>query len=57
MRWFWMKRKTPPEVVEAQHRLESIEHDDVIISQLERRSERVMREDNLAPYIMRVLGL
>lgn len=43
--------------MEARERLEAIEADDVKVRNLEVRTQRIMRENNLAPMIMRALRL
>jgi len=55
--WTWWRRGEPPNVQTARERLESAEADDERIASLERRTERIRRENNLAPWIMKSLGI
>lgn len=56
-RWPWMKRGDSPGVVEARERLEAAERDDDRIDLLVAKTQRILRENNLAPQIMRALGV
>ena len=57
--WWPMKRqrKEPRKVVEARERLEAITRDDDRVELLEARTKRMLHENNLAPFIMRALGI
>ena len=60
--WKWWpmarrSRKDSPKVIEAQERLEAIERDDIRVNLLAARTQRILRENNLAPVIMRALGI
>lgn len=46
-----------PEVQAARERLAAIERDDQRVDELQRRTFRIMRENNLAPTIMRALRI
>lgn len=58
-RWWPMKRPRvePHKVVEARERLEAITRDDDRVRRLEIRTQRILRENNLAPFIMKALGI
>lgn len=42
---------------EARKRLEDIRRDDARVDSLEARTQRILRENNLAPVVMRALGI
>lgn len=42
---------------EARERLENAERDDARIEHLETRAQRIRRENHLAPWIMKALGM
>lgn len=50
-------REEAPGVAEARERLEAIERDDDRIELLEARTQRILRENNLAPFVMKALGI
>lgn len=56
MRWPWQAHQPSKATVEAEERLHAIEADDVKVADLERRMKRIIRENDLAPTIMRALG-
>lgn len=59
--WEWWPMKHPraesQEVIQARERLAAITRDDVRVASLEMRTQRILRENNLAPLIMRALGI
>lgn len=54
-RWPWQHIPSE-ETVQAQERLEEIRADDARVDALVRRQMKVIRENSLAPTIMRALG-
>jgi hypothetical protein len=57
MKWKWWTRPDREEIEEAQRRLEAVVEDDKKIAELEKRTKRILRENNFAPTIMRALGV
>jgi len=59
MRWKlpWSRPEPQQHAAEIVERLEAIEADDARVDKLQRRADRIMRENNLAPMIMRALGV
>lgn len=57
--WWPMRRprQEPQQVAEARERLEAIERDDVRVQRLEIRTQKILHENNLAPVIMKALGI
>ena len=57
--WPWGARHTEetPAVTQARDRLEAVSRDDVKVDAVMRRVDQVLRENNLAPYVMRALGV
>lgn len=54
----WRHQREPSQdVVEARERLEAIHRDDERVNRLERRTAKILRENNLAPSIMDALGV
>lgn len=53
----WRTRGPSTDVIEARERLEATNQDDARVDRLERRTARILREDNLAPTIMDALGV
>lgn len=53
----WRQRGPSQDVIEARERLEAIERDDERVARLERRTSKILRENNLAPSIMDALGM
>lgn len=53
----WRQRGPSQDVIEARQRLEAINRDDERVDRLERRTSRILRENNLAPSIMDALGV
>ncbi len=56
-KWWPWRRITPPAVEEAQSRLEHTAADDVRVDRVVERTNRLIRENNLAPYVMKALGI
>lgn len=57
MRWPWMRRYPRTELEEAQRHHDEVVADDERVDDLEKRTNRIIRENNLAPIVMRALGL
>lgn len=58
MKWWrmlWLRNGSSEDLEEAKRRLEAIEDDDVKVAALDRRVQRIRRENGLAPAIIRVL--
>jgi len=56
MKWPWRRDGQPSEeTIQARQRLERIRSDDVAVNQLAQRARRIMRENNLAPDIIKAL--
>jgi hypothetical protein len=53
----WRQREPSQDVLEARDRLEAVTRDDERVQHLERRTAKILREDNLAPTIMNALGV
>lgn len=53
----WRQRGPSQDVIEARERLEAIKRDDERVARLERRTSKILRENNLAPSIMDALGV
>lgn len=58
MRWFWKSADDhQSELQEMDERLNKIEEDDKKVQQLGARVEKILRENSLAPAIMRALRM
>lgn len=58
MRWPpWRKSEHLKKVAEAQERLEKVYEDDAKVNDLSRRAKKIVRENELAPSIMKALGV
>lgn len=44
-------------IKDARERLEAIQRDDARVESLEIRAQRILRENNLAPAVMKALGI
>lgn len=58
--WWWPMRRPrsePQKLTEARERLEAITRDDARVERLELRTQKILRENNLAPFVMRALGI
>jgi len=58
--WRWWRRRraaASAEVHAARQRLEATSRDDAQIDLVMGRVEQALRENNLAPYVMRALGI
>jgi hypothetical protein len=53
----WRSREPSRDVIEARERLAAITRDDDRVGRLEQRTQRILRENNLAPTIMDALGM
>ncbi len=56
MWWPWRHRESP-QVDEARQRLDDTVKDDAKVNDLQVRTQRLIRENNLAPYVMKALGI
>lgn len=54
MRW-WKKESQGTK--DAKERLESVRKDDEVVDSLARRAKKILKENNLAPDIMKALGM
>lgn len=52
-----MRKPESQEVAEARERLEAVERDDDKVDLLVAKAQRLMRENNFAPMVMRALGV
>ena len=58
MRWPpWRKSEHTEQIAQAQERLEKVYEDDAKVNDLSRRANKIVRENELAPAIMRALGV
>ncbi len=58
MRWrFWKGKEPSEEILQAKERLEQIRADDETVEDIVRRTQKIIRENNLGPDIMRALGV
>lgn len=53
----WWKDSEEEAKLEAAQRLEKVVADDERVARLTRRTQRIMRENNLAPDILKALGV
>jgi hypothetical protein len=57
MRWRWFWSKTPPQgLLDAHLKLQEVTRDDRVVNDLARRAEKLSKENNFAPAILRALG-
>lgn len=58
MRWWpWARRQPSPETLKAQEQLEAACRDDRKVADLTRRTARILKENNLAPAIIKALDI
>lgn len=54
---FWRRSSSHDELLQAKEKLESVKADDIRIDKLGKRVDKILDENNLAPAIMRALGV
>ena len=58
LRWLIrLPHKESDEVTDARERLKAVALDDLRVARLEARTQKILRENNLAPLIMRSFGI
>jgi hypothetical protein len=55
LRWPWPKKVPQEQIAEAERRLERVIRDDAEVAIIEKTTQKMLRENNLAPYVMRAL--
>jgi len=53
----WRKSEHSEEIARAQERLEKVYSDDAKVNDLSRRARKIVHENELAPAIMKALGV